>query len=194
MGFRSKNDERTPRTMAFANPSVGKKCVLLLQDDPGFTGPATRLTTTNRLSTASVDSKFEADDSFGDASFVEDIPACLNHRFNFATSSEIDMIADAKVLFKFRCITGTVPEVNIGRRGFESSGKATHRFATLSENRQIVIDVVPIIERNMMIGWLGSPHLGWDVDHKGTAQSGGIGRRSARDETVLDKGCDAVRK
>jgi hypothetical protein len=134
MGLRSKDDERAPRTTPLAHPTVSEESFLLLQDNPGFVRTATGLAIADRLGTTGIDGKVEAEDSLGHASFVENIPVFLNHRFKFDTSSEIDMITNTKVLFEFRSVTDTVPVVNVCARGFESSWKLTHRFATLCED------------------------------------------------------------
>jgi hypothetical protein len=135
MGLRSEDDEGAPRAVTLADPTVGEERVLLLKDDLGFVGPITRLATADRLGTTSVNSEFETEDSLADASLVKDIPIFLDHRFDVATSCEIDMGANANMLGKFRSVASTVPEVDVGARGFKDGWESTHRFAILSEDQ-----------------------------------------------------------
>jgi hypothetical protein len=166
----SEDDKRAPRTMTFADPTVGKKDILLLEDDLRLMRALARLTATDWLGSAGVDGKFESEDCLAHTSFVKDIPTLLNHHFNFA-SDEINMGANANVFHEFGSVASTVPEVDVGASRFESCWKATCRFSTLSENEQVVVDVVTMIEWNARIDGLGPPNLGRDFDRKRAAQS-----------------------
>jgi hypothetical protein len=37
----------------------------------------------------------------------------------------------------------------------------------LSEDEQIVVDVVTVIQRNITVGWFRPPDLGRDINHQG---------------------------
>jgi hypothetical protein len=167
MRLGGKDNKGTPRAIAFPNPTVGKEHLLLFENNLGFVGPITRFATADGLGATSVDSEFEPKDGFANAGFVKDVPVLLDHHFNATTGGEVDMVANADMLLKFRSITSGIPEVNIGASRLESGRKTTDRIAVLSEDEQIVVDVVTVIQRNITVGWFRPPDLGRDINHQG---------------------------
>ena len=123
------------RPIAFSDPTVGKEDLLLLQDYLRFMWAITWLATTNGLGSTRIDTKFEAEYSVANTSFVKYIPVLLDHQFNFTTGGKIDMITDADVLVEFRGIAIGIPKLNVGSFAIERSRDATDRLTVLREDK-----------------------------------------------------------
>jgi hypothetical protein len=186
MRLGSENHKGTPRAITFPNPTVGKEHLLLFENNFGFVGPITRFATADGLGTASIDSEFEPKDGFANAGFVEDVPVLLDHHFDATTNGEVDMVADADMLFKLGSISSGIPKVNIGASRLEGGRKTTDRIAILGEDEQIVVDIVAVIQRNISVGWFGPPDLGRNINHEGLGQGSSIRRRLAGDDAMVD--------
>ena len=120
----------------------------------------TGLATADGLRAARVNGELEAKDSFADAGFVEDVPILLYHHFNFTARCQSNMGADADMLLELGLVPGTVPEVDVGAQGGDGSWNTANRIAILGEVKKVVVDVVPIVERDVTIGRLRAPDFG----------------------------------
>ena len=69
------------------------------------------------------------------------------------------MGADANVFLKFRSVTGTVLKVDIGTSRVEDSVKTSNGLAVLSEDEEVIVYVIAVVEWDMVVCWLGSPNL-----------------------------------
>ena len=166
MGLGGKDNKGTPRAIAFPNPTVGKEHLLLVENNFGFMGTITRFATADGLGAASINSKFEPQDGFANAGFIKNVPVLLNHHFNATAGGKVDVVTDADMLFKFGRITSGIPETNIGTSRLESGRKTADRIAMLSENEQIVVDVVAVIQGDIAVGWFRPPDLRRNVNHQ----------------------------
>jgi hypothetical protein len=90
------------------------------------------------------------------------------------------------VLLELRGVAIAIPEVYVSASRFEGGGQASHQLAKLGKDKQVVVDVVAIIERDVLVLGLRPPDLGRDVDHKRRVQGRSVRRCRAGDEAVLD--------
>ena len=172
--LRRKDNERTPWPVAFPDPAISEENLLLFKNYLRLVRSVTGLATADGLRAARVNGELEAKDSFADAGFVEDVPILLYHHFNFTARCQSNMGADADMLLELGLVPGTVPEVDVSARGGDGSWNTANRIAILGEDKKVVVDVVPIVERNVTIGRLRAPDFGRDIDHERVRQSGCI--------------------
>ena len=172
--LRCKDNERTPRAVALPDPAIGEENLLLLQYDFRFVWSITGFAAADRLGAARVDGIFEAKDSFADVGFVEDVPIIMYQHLNFSTRRHSDMGADADMLLELELVPGTVPEVDVGAQRGDGSWNMSTRVAILGEHKEVVVDVVTVVEWNVTIGRLRAPDFGRYIDHERLQQSGCI--------------------
>ena len=147
-------------------------------------GPITGLAATDRLGAARVDGEFKAKYSFADACFVKHIPIFLKHHLYFTARSHSDVGADTDMLLELWLIPGAVPEVDVGSSGGNSGRETMDGVAILGEHKEVVVNVVAVVEWHIAIGRLWAADFGWDINHERLQQSGGIERSGAGDVAI----------
>ena len=156
---RRQDNKGAPRSIAFVDPAIGEKSLLLLQDDLGFVRAIARLAAIDGLRAIGANGKLKAEDSFAGACSVENIPVILEKHLDCAAGGQVNSRTNFQVLAEFGRVTGTVPEMDVGAGGLKSGWDATDRFPILGENQKIVVDVIAIIERNITVGWFRTPNF-----------------------------------
>jgi hypothetical protein len=133
MRFWYQDDEGTPRSVTFADPTVGNENVLLFENNGGLAWPVVWLATTNRLWSTRVDGEFESKDRETDASFMEHIPVLVDHHLNSAASLEVNRSTNSKVFAELGVVAISVLKVNIGASRDKSHGFSSNRITVLGE-------------------------------------------------------------
>jgi hypothetical protein len=136
-----------------------------------------RFLAADRRKGTSIDGKFEVQDGKLDTCTVKAVPVGLDDVDNGGTNCRVDVRADIEVLGKFRKVTLTVPEMNVGTDVDEGFRWVTDGSAVLLKLEDALVEIVTVVDRNVAIDRLGAPYLGRNFDGEGTGSRAGIRKR-----------------
>jgi hypothetical protein len=108
----------------------------------------------------------------------------LNDGNHLSTNLRSDIKADNKVLGEFREIAVTLPDMNIGTDVDEGFRWVADSLPKLFEFKDALVKIVAVVHRDVLVGRLGTPNLGWDIDNKRAGGREG-GRGQSRHGSVI---------
>jgi hypothetical protein len=76
------------------------------------------------------------------------------------TCCRVGIGTNDKILQKFSEVAVPIPDVNVITLNGEGLRLVAERFAMLLEFKQVVVDVIAVIERDVTINRFGTPYLG----------------------------------
>jgi hypothetical protein len=125
MRLGSKDDGRSPRPFARADPIVMAERINLFEHDLALVDAVAGLTTADWRGGAGVDVELEAEDRAADTFIVKAIPVFLNGFNKGGMQLGREILGDGDVLVELFLIAKGVPKVDIGAGGYKLSGGGT---------------------------------------------------------------------